>query len=199
MNKSTRLDILEAQIKTAKCIMFEALKEIKEGKLWPDEYPDFYAYLAGVHSYGKAWFSQLRSSYNAMQEIKMTMDMKNQYAIRTLRRYNEKVRQAVYDRAAKQAKLNGDQHVTAAHVIAVADTVGSILASGYADDGDGGMTAADAQIEQTHQELIERNRSYKHNGREWFTNSYTGGDPFPGVAVGETVEIRWCIVEVEVQ
>ena len=198
MDKTTLLAELEAQIDNSQCVMYEALKQIKDEKLWGDEYPaGFWEYLKKRHGYSRAWFSQLQANYNAMMELELTIPFKNEYAVRMLRESEMQVRQACYDRAVALAKSNGEQQVTAAHIKAVDDTVISILTSGYANDGDGGMTAADAQIEQEHQEQLLRRKAHINDGREWFSFRYTGGESvvFGGIPDGKAVEIKWYIVE----
>jgi hypothetical protein len=196
-DKRTILKELEDLIDNAQCVMYEALKRIKDEELWPDKYPaGFWEYLKKKHGYSRSWFSQLQANYNAMTEIDVKTPFKNEYAMRTLRERDKQVRQAVYDRATVLAEAHGDEQVSAAHIKAVADVTTSILITGYADDGDGGMTAIDAQITEEYQERLLRRSEHIRNGREWFSIDYIGGTPFvfPDVPKDTSVTIKWYIV-----
>jgi len=200
IDKTTLLAELEAQIDTAQCVLYEALKQIKDEKLYDEyNYPaGFWEYLDKRHGYTHAWFSQLQANYNALTKIEVTMPFKNEYAIRTLRESDKEVRQARYDRAVALAKNHGDEQVSAAHIKAVDDTLVSILTSGgYANDGDGGMMAADAQITEEYQERLLRRTAHMNDKREWFSFIYTGGEQFviPEIPDGKTVKIKWYIVK----
>jgi hypothetical protein len=188
-----KLQELESLIDSAQCQVYEALKEIRDDNLYPERYLDFWEYLKVRHGYSQSWYSVLRANYNALCEIDVVMPFKNDYAKRQWRTSEKAVRQAVYSRAVALAKSYGDSQVSAAHIKAVAESTESILRTGYADDGDGSMTAADGQIEYEYQEQLMRQKAYLSNGNQWHKFKYVVGTNLviPGIEPGHEIEMMW--------
>jgi hypothetical protein len=203
---ANRLQELEAIIDKANGVKYLALREIKDNKLWADRYKSWRVYLRVKHDMSESAYGQLRSNYNALQDLDIDVDFpfKNESAIRTIREHVADVRQEVYNRAVVLAKVNGNTFVSSTHIKSVTATVIDILRSGgYADDGDGGMIAATAQISEEYRERIERQREHRRNGSklEWQPAiEWMPGQPLPRfehVQSGQKIVIKWAIVEVD--
>ncbi|MHC4649197.1 MAG: hypothetical protein ACYTBJ_27415 [Planctomycetota bacterium] len=203
---ANRLQELETIIEQANSVKYLALREIKDKDLWADDYKSWPVYLRAKQNMSESSYGQLRSNYNALQELDIDANypFKNESAIRTIRQHVADVRQEVYNRAVMLARDDGDTFVSSTHIKAVTDTVIDILRSGgYADDGDGGMMAATAQVNVAYEEYIKRQRAHRRNGSklEWQPAiEWMPGQPLPrfeDVQSGQKIVIRWAIVEVE--
>jgi hypothetical protein len=197
-----RLTELEQLIGDAKVVLYVALREIKEKKLYVGRYKSWDVYLRQKQGFTDHNYSQLRANYNALQELDMSegLEFKNRAAIREWRGSEKQLRQSVYDRACALAKTYGDEQVSSTHIKSVTQATCDILQSGgYADDGDGSMTAADAQIETTYQEQVLRQRAHIEHGSQikWQSFDYVVGEAivFAGIEPGQIIKVKFRLME----
>jgi hypothetical protein len=204
MDKKYRLAQLEAIIAGANLDIFEALKEIKDNGLYEGDYETFKDYLREKHDRSYSWYKQLQANYNAWCKIDGTMELARNGTMRVLRQYPAQLRQLIYDRAAKEAKIDGYETVQTRHIKAAGDTIVSMIATGgYVDNLDGSMIAFDAAIrkELIEIELRQRTHAIESARRKWKSFTVVYGEMFIlpdfDLSPGEQLEIRVAIVSNE--
>jgi hypothetical protein len=202
--KANALTAYEEEIKALKWRMVAILTKINQEQLWVDDFATFADYLRERIGIKETTYRQWKASYQAAQQAQEYGDnLINEAAARALRTVETSAR----DMAIRLAmEYTGKTELAARDIAPIAASINAVLedvatTGGYCDDGDGGMSAFEADVRHHITEERKRDLQQYHDRQKaagwsqpikWRVER---DDFIPGAQPGQIIEIRWRAID----